>query len=215
MVCGISEDAGVIIAVQPLERRIACVDRRETRPGAPRAAAEAAAFLADTTEGNLSLAAQQKSKLALLLPEGDLDAGRSRGDRRRGTLRRLSVVEAWLAGDAARACRILASLEAAGEGLPLLVWQLVEDLHALAAVFTAVASGMPLSGALRNARVWGKRQSAMERAVRRVQPSALPSLLIRLASLDAMAKGIGRGNVWDVLRELALALAGRPLPAAA
>ena len=122
--------------------------------------------------------------------------------------------EAWLAGDAARTCRILAALEAAGEGLPLLAWQLGEDLHALAAVLTAVAGGTPANNALRNARVWGKRQAAMERAMRRVQPSALPSLLLRLARLDELAKGIGHDNAWDALRELALGLAGHPLAAA-
>ena len=74
---------------------------------------------------------------------------------------------------------------------------------------------MHTGAALRNARVWGKRQAAMERAARRVRPSQLPSMLLRLARLDALAKGIGRGNVWDALRELALALAGRPLPVAA
>jgi DNA polymerase-3 subunit delta len=211
------EDAGIVIAVQPLERSElpAWIAARLARAN-QRAAAETLQFLADTTEGNLLAAQQEIEKLALLLPEGELDAlavEQAIADVARFDVFQLS--EAWLAGDAARACRILAALEAAGEGVPLLVWQLGEDLHALAAVFTAVAGGAQVSGALRNARVWGKRQAAMERAVRRVQPSALPSLLTRLARLDALAKGIGRGNVWDALRELALALAGRPLPAAA
>jgi DNA polymerase III subunit delta len=211
------EGAGVVVAVQPLERSElpAWIAARLARAN-QRAAAETLQFLADTTEGNLLAAQQEIEKLALLLPEGDLDAlavEQAIADVARFDVFQLS--EAWLAGDAARACRILAALEAAGEGVPLLVWQLGEDLHALAAVFTAVAGGAQMNGALRNARVWGKRQAAMERAVRRVQPSALPSLLTRLARLDALAKGIGRGNVWDALRELALALAGRPLPAAA
>ena len=120
-----------------------------------------------------------------------------------------------VSGDAARACRILGVLEAAGEGVPLIVWQLGEDLHALAAALTAQVSGAPVSAAMRNARVWGKRQVAMERALSRVPPATLPSLLTRLAWVDALAKGIGRGDVWDALRELALALAGHPLPAAA
>ena len=51
----------------------------------------------------------------------------------------------------------------------------------------------------------------MERAARRVAPSAIPELLTALARLDALAKGIGLGSVWDELRELALSLAGRPL----
>ena len=211
------EAAGVVIAVQALERSElpAWIAARLAR-AQQRAVAETLQFLADTTEGNLLAAQQEIEKLALLFPAGELDARaveQAIADVARFDVFQLS--EAWLAGDAARACRILAALEGAGEGVPLLVWQLGEDLHALAAVFTAQAAGTSVSAALRNARVWGKRQAAMERAVRRVQPSTLPPLLMRLARLDALAKGIGRGSVWDALRELALALAGRPLPAAA
>jgi hypothetical protein len=36
-----------------------------------------------------------------------------------------------------------------------------------------------------------------------------------LARLDALAKGIGRGNAWDDLRDLALLLAGKGVPATA
>ena len=42
--------------------------------------------------------------------------------------------------------------------------------------------------------------------------TAIPDLLLRLARLDALAKGIGLGNVWNELADLALAIAGRPLP---
>ena len=117
---------------------------------------------------------------------------------------------AWLAGDAARALRIIAALEAEGEGLPLLLWQLGEDIHALAAVLDATAGGMPVATAVRNARVWGKRQAALERAARRVKPEAIAPMVRALATLDALAKGIGRGNAWDDLRTLALTLAGKP-----
>lgn len=211
------EDAGVVVAVQPLERSElpAWIAARLARAN-QRAAAETLQFLADTTEGNLLAAQQEIEKLALLLPEGELDAlavEQAIADVARFDVFQLS--EAWLAGDAARACRILGVLEAAGEGVPLIVWQLGEDLHALAGALIAQANGAQVSAAMRNARVWGKRQAAMERALRRVQPAMLPGLLTRLARLDALAKGIGRGDVWDALRELALALAGHPLPAAA
>ncbi|MEO8740683.1 MAG: DNA polymerase III subunit delta [Casimicrobiaceae bacterium] len=207
------EDAGVTIAVQPLERGElpAWIAGRLAR-AQQRASSETLQFLADTTEGNLLAAQQEIEKLALLLPAGELDADaveQAIADVARFDVFKLS--EAWLAGDAGRVCRILAALETAGEGVPLLVWQLGEDLHALASVLAASASGTPVAVALRTARVWGKRQGAMERAARRVAPGALPALLQRLAKLDALAKGIGRGDVWDALRGLALALAGRPL----
>jgi len=212
------EEAGVTIAVYPLERDelprwiTARLARQKQR-----ASADTLHFLADTTEGNLLAARQEVQKLGLLLPEGELDSAaveQAVADVARFDVFQLS--EAWLAGDAARACRILASLEAAGEGLPLLLWQLGEDIHTLAAVLAAVASGTPVGVAVRSTRVWGKRQAAMERAAQRIAPAAIPRLLTRLARLDALAKGIPNyGNPWDDLRDLALMLCRSAVPAAA
>jgi DNA polymerase-3 subunit delta len=204
--------AGVAIAVYPLERdelpawiaaRLAAQQQRAAPP--------TLAFLADRCEGNLLAAKQEIEKLALLLPEGELlhDAvERAVADVARFDVFDLSA--ACLSGDAARALRIIATLEAEGEGLPLLLWQLGEDIHALAAVVEATAAGMPIGAAVRNARVWGKRQAALERAARRVKPAAIAPMVRALATLDALAKGIGRGNAWDEFRTLALTLAGKP-----
>jgi len=205
------EKAGVTIAVQPLERAelpqwLAARLARQKQ----RVSADTLQFLADTTEGNLLAARQEIEKLGLLLPEGNLDhdsVEQAVADVARFDVFQLS--EAWLSGDAARVCRILAALESEGEGVPLLLWQLGEDLHALAEVFAAVASGTPLGAAIRTARVWGKRQAALERAAGRVPPSTIPDLVTRLARLDALAKGIGRGDVWDELLALALTLCGQ------
>ena len=206
------EQSGITVEVYPLERadlprwiasRLAQQQQRAT--------AETLQFLADTTEGNLLAARQELEKIGLLLPQGELDPAAVEdavADVARFDVFQLS--EAWLAGDAARACRILTSLENEGEGVPLLLWQLGEDIHALAAVLAAKASGTPVAIAVRNARVWGRRQAAMERAARRIPPSAISTLLARLARLDALAKGIGRGSVWDELRDVAVTLAGRP-----
>ena len=187
------------------------MDRRAPRAPRQRVAPETLAFLADRCEGNLLAAHQEIEKLALLLPEGELaaeDVERAVTDVARYDVFQLS--EAWLGADAARALRIIAALEAEGEGIPLLLWQLGEDIHALAAVQEAVAAGTPVSAAVRNARVWGKRQAAMERAARRVPAAVIAPLIAALARLDALAKGIGRGNVWDELRTVAMTLAGSP-----
>lgn len=205
--------AGVTVAVYPLERAelpqwIAARLARQRQS----ASAETLQLLADATEGNLLAAQQEVEKLALLLPEGALDPAAVEdavADVARFDVFELS--EAWLAGDAGRACRILASLEAEGEGVPLLLWQLGEDLHALAGVIAARMSGTPAAVAVQQARIWGKRQAAMERAARRVPPHAISHLLERLARLDALAKGIGVGNVWEELKRLALEIAGAPI----
>ena len=205
-------DAGVAVTVYPLERDalpawIAARLARQRQHAAP----ETLAFLADRCEGNLLAAHQEIEKLGLLLPEGELDTEavlRAVTDVSRYDVFQLS--EAWLAPDAARALRIIAALEAEGDGIQLLLWQLGEDIHALASVQEAAAAGTPVAVAMRNARVWGKRQTAMERAAKRVPPRVIGPLMSALARLDALAKGIGRGNVWDELRAVALTLAGSP-----
>ena len=207
------EQAGVSIAVYPLERgELPQWLRERLARQNQRVADDTLQFLADATEGNLLAAKQEIEKLALLLPEGQLEhdaVERAVADVSRFDVFQLS--EAWLAGDPARALRILAALETAGEGVPLLLWQLGEDLHALASVLAEAAAGTPIATAVRSARVWGRRQAAMERAARRVDPASLRSMLIGLARLDALAKGIGRGNIWDELSDAALAFCGRPL----
>ena len=205
-------DAGVAIAVYALERSElpAWIAARLARQG-QRASTETLAFLTDRCEGNLFAAQQEIAKLGLLLPEGEIpyDAvERAVTDVARYDIAQLS--EAWLAGDAARALRIIAALEAEGEGLPLLAWQIGEDLHALAAIREATAAGMPAAVAIRNARLWGRRQQAMEQAAKRVATAAIAPMLRALSQLDAVSKGIGTGNAWDDLRRLALALAGHP-----
>ena len=206
------QQAGLVVAVQPLEREelprwIAARLARQNQ----RASADTLQFLADATEGNLLAATQEVEKLGLLLPEGELDPDavlRATADVARFDVFQLS--EAWLAGDAARALRIVAVLEAQGEAVPLLAWQLGEDLRALSSVLAATATGTPLAAAVREVRVWGKRQAALEQAARRVAPAAVASLLQRLARLDALAKGIGVGSVWNEIADMVLALAGQP-----
>ena len=204
--------AGVTIAVAPIEREAlpAWIAARLARQG-QRASDATLAFLSDACEGNLLAARQEIERLALLLPEGMLDHDAvedAATDVARFDIFKLS--EAWLAGDAARAVRILRALEAEGDAPTLAIWQLSEDLHALAAVIAATRGGAPVASALRSARVWGRRQGALERAVRRVAPSLVPELLIAAARLDALAKGIGRGSAWEELATTALVLAGSP-----
>jgi DNA polymerase III subunit delta len=204
--------AGVAIAVYPLERGelprwIAARLARQQQRARP----ETLAFLAERCEGNLFAARQEIEKLGLLLAEGELEHDavlRAVTDVARFDVFQLS--EAWLAGDGVRVVKIIAALEAEGEGIPFLLWQLGEDIRALASVLEATASGAPLATAVRNVRVWGKRQDALERAARRVPARSIAPMLRALATLDAVSKGIGRGNAWDDLRTLALALAGAP-----
>jgi len=211
----LSEHA-VMVGVTPVERaalpawiaaRLARNDQRVTR--------ETLAYLAERCEGNLLAAKQEIEKLALLLPAGQLahdDVERAVANVARYDIQELS--EAWLRGEAVRSLRIIAGLQNEGEPITLVAWQLGEDLHALAAVHEMMAHGQSLSSAMRSVRVWGKRQPALERAARRIDASRVLPLLASLAKLDALAKGLGRGDPWDALVAIALALCEQPAPVA-
>ncbi len=210
-------DAGITVAVYPIERDAlpAWIGTRMKRHR-QRASRETLAFLADHCEGNLLAAAQEIEKLALLLPEGEL--AHEAVEQAIANVARYDVFqlsEAWLAGDATRMLRILRSLQAEGDAPVPAIWQLVEDVHAIASVHTMVRAGTPLSAAIRNARVWGKRQAALERAVGRVAPASVPALLLALAKLDALSKGLGQGDAWEALTDVALRVCRRAALAAA
>ena len=206
--------AGVTVAVPAIDRAAlpAWIASRLARNG-QRGSRQTLAFLAERCEGNLLAARQEIDKLALLLPQGPLDQDAvldAVADVARYDVFELS--EAWLAGDAARMLRIVSMLREAAEPVTLVIWQLSEDLHALATLHESMRQGTALAIALRSVRVWGKRQSALERAARRVAPATTERLLHALAGLDALAKGIGSGDPWGAVTSTALLLCGKRVP---
>ncbi|HEX4782141.1 MAG TPA: DNA polymerase III subunit delta [Usitatibacter sp.] len=168
-----------------------------------RASLETLEWLAERVEGNLLAARQEVEKLALLLPEGDvsLEAIRdavsdvSRFDRD-------ALLEAIHARDAARVVRVLDSLRAEGEPLPLLLWTLAEELR----LMMAASSGQ------RTRRFLGPgRNEAIERTARIHDRASFDRELLRAHRIDRMIKGVEAGDPWDAMLELALGIAGRPV----
>ena len=168
------------------------------------AAREVIELISERCEGNLLAAKQEIEKLALLVRPGKLaieDVLNAVTDVARYDVSELS--EAFLRGDLARYARVLAGLQAEGEQAPRLSWQLSEDVHALGNIFMAKREGVPMMQALRNSRVWGKRQKAMEIAVNQIDSRRIASLLKTCATLDAQSKGQGSGDAWLTLSGLA------------
>ena len=118
--------------------------------------------------------------------------------------------EAVLAGQVARALRMLEGLQAEGEAAVLVHWTLTEDIRGLKRVKDAVASGKPLPMALREARVWGAKERLFERIVPLLSEHTVAHLIEAAQVCDGLVKGLKHpdwpADPWDGLKRLVLML---------
>ena len=209
--------AGVSVDVRPVERDelprwIAERLARQSQKASP----DTLAFLADACEGNLLAARQEIEKLALLLPAGELDHDAvvaAVADVARFDVQALS--EAWLAGDATRALRILDVLRGEGESPVLPVWQLGEDVHALAIVQGLMANARMSAEHRRapGARVGTARDGDGTRGARACRATCRARSRPRSRGSTRASKGMSRHRFdpWDELEAAALLVAGKPI----
>ena len=217
--------AGVTVRVDPVERPALpqWIAQRLAAQGQRVASGEAGqrtlAFFADRVEGNLLAAHQEVQKLALLHPPGELafeDVEAAVLNVARYDVFKLG--EAVLAGQVARALRMLEGLEAEGEAAVLVHWTLAEDIRGLKRVKDAVAAGKPMPIALREARAWGAKERLLERAVGIASERALGELLAAAQVCDGLVKGIPHpdwpADAWEALKRLVLMACERLVPPA-
>ena len=117
--------------------------------------------------------------------------------------------EALLAGDVVRLARTLEGLRQEGEAPPLILWAMTEEVRALAQVKNGVAQGRPVDALLKEARVWGQRQSLFRSALQRIDAAQATAALTAAARIDRLVKGIGGGDIWDEFLRLGMRLSGR------
>jgi DNA polymerase-3 subunit delta len=170
-------------------------------------------LLADRVEGNLLAAQQEIDKLALLYAPGtELTAAEIRAAVADGA--RFDVFQlgdAALSGDVLRAVRVLEGLREEGTAAPLVLWSLVREVLVLVdAGVRASRESSPLR-AVQGAGVWQSRTDLYLQAMRHHKPGTLRRLLRMAGHADQIVKGARRGEPWNALLELTLALAGRPL----
>ena len=172
------------------------------------------AFFADRVEGNLMAAHQEVQKLGLLYPAGELSFEQIESavlNVARYDVFKLG--EAVLAGQVARALRMLDGLQAEGEAAVLVHWTLANDILALKRVRDAMNAGKPLPMALREARVWGAKERLFERAAPVLTDTALAELVEAAQVCDGLAKGLRHPgwpvDAWAGLRRLSLMICER------
>ena len=73
-------------------------------------------------------------------------------------------------------------------------------------------SGLHISTALKQFRVWGAKADVIGKALNRHSLKQLEELVKQTALADKVTKGLVRDDVWHVLKCLALSIAGLPAP---
>ena len=207
--------AGVTLRVDPVERGALpqWIAQRLAAQGQRVAADEAGqrtlAFFADRVEGNLLAAHQEIQKLGLLHPPGELGFEQIEAavqDVARYDVYKLG--EAVLAGQVARALRMLEGLQAEGVAAVLVHWTLAEDIRGLKRVKQAQMRGTPLPLALREASVWGAKERLFERVLPVLDEPALAQLIEAAQVCDGLVKGLKHTgwpiDPWDGLKRLVL-----------
>ena len=172
-----------------------------------KASAETVTFIAEKVEGNLMAAHQEIQKLALLFPPGELPFNEVKDAVLDVT--RFDVFELGatiLRGDRAQYLRMLDGLQGEGAAPPLVLWAISEEARAIARVRSLTDRGVPVSQAMRDARVWGARQKLLPQALRKLDQRRLLRAIAHAAEIDRMVKGLAKGDVWDSLLDLGMSL---------
>jgi DNA polymerase-3 subunit delta len=202
---GAVDEAGLYVPVWPMrldEFSAWLAQRMSARGLNPDRAAIAS--LAERVEGNSLAAAQEIDKLALLHGAAPLDAQTLEdlvADSARFDV--IKLVDAALAGDAARATRILAGLRAEGDAIPALMGMILYQLQILA----RLAAAPNLANAFRVERMWDAREKFFRKVLGRAGPGHWEDCLAQAARVDRLSKGRGIGDAWIELERLLVMIA--------
>lgn len=214
--CNAVDRAGASVVFWPVRRNDLprWVAQRASTRGL-RLSRDAIALLIERTEGNLFAAAQEIDKAALLAG-GDpakagggaqLDAaglGAIVADSARFDV--FDLMDSALAGETARALRIVDNLRAEGAQVPGIVPWMATQLQLMVKLAAAVQSGTPVDAALKAAYVWQEREVACRRALQRGGLAFWEARLAEVARVEKMGKGRIAGDAWRELARLVAAV---------
>jgi len=204
------ESSGGMIQVWPVSARDlpGWISERMRRAGL-RPDEDAVRLIADRVEGNLLAADQEIEKLRLLHGEGSLsaaDVDAAVADSSRFDVYKL--VDAAVAGNAARAMRILSGVRAEGIEPVIVMWALTREVRMLAGLADSIRAGTDLGAGMQNAGVWRNRQGLVRTCIARHEATDFYGLLKSARRGDAAAKGQLRADPWQVATQIVLDLAG-------
>lgn len=207
--------AGAVVQVWPVEaaRLPAWIAQRMRQRGLGPGPG-VAEMLAERSEGNLLACVQEIEKLFLLHGAGAISVEQltaAVADSARFDV--YGLVDTALGGSAARSLRMLRGLRAEGTAESLVLWALARETRMLAEISAALEAGERPDGLFQAHRVWDKRKPLVQQALRRGSTALWRQALRLCERCDRAIKGQGEGDPWQLLEDIVLAMAGRPLPA--
>jgi DNA polymerase-3 subunit delta len=169
---------------------------------------DAVQLMAERCEGNL-VAAHQEIELLRLLSGAVTVTAEMVADSVANSARYhvFQLGESLLGGDTARTVRILDGLAADGEGLPLVLWCIAEEIRSV----LQWTGGNSYQGPMRLRRGGKRRSALLARAAQRVPRPVALELLTAAARADSLVKGSGKAEAWGEVTRIATAfcIAGR------
>ena len=194
--------AGVVVLVWPLGARELprWLDGR-CRAAGLQLSRDALALLAERVEGNLLAAVQEIEKLKLAGVRSPVDADTladAVGDA--SHFDTFELIDAACAGEARRARKMVRVLRQ--EGVPVFM--------ILGALASQLRNALRLAGGER-LRLPPRRARTLERLAGRMGKAGLEAAMSECALLDLQAKGMLRGDAWQSLERIVVALAGAPV----
>jgi len=199
---------GVTIAVYPLEpaRLNRWLGDKLAEHGLT-ASNEALSLITERVEGNMLAAAQEVERLALLYPKGELKSDQvlsAVADSARYSIG--DLVQASLAGQSARAIRVVRGLRDEAVAPVLILWALSQEIRSGARAAEAHERGAGIDAAIKGAGVWPARAKPLKIAMARHTAASWLSMLKATAHLDRLVKGHAAGDVWDSFESLCVQL---------
>ena len=203
------ESAGVNLTIWPVgPRELPGWIAERMRQAGLQPDRDAVAIIADRVEGNLLAAGQEIEKLRLLHGEGAVSAEDvSTAVANSSRFDVFKLVDAALAGDAKRAVKVLAGLQAEGVEPVIIVWALTRELRTLANLADVMSGGIDLANGMQKVGVWRNRQALVRSCVARHQSGDFHRLLKATGRADQAAKGQVQADVWQVVTPIVLELA--------
>jgi DNA polymerase-3 subunit delta len=106
---------------------------------------------------------------------------------------------------------VIQGLRSEGTEILQIVGLLGRELRSLSKMSAELSKGQSANSAMQRYKVWSNRKGLVGKALQRHRLAGFDGLILDLAKLDKMAKGLGSGDPWEELTDILLSLAGTRL----